>query len=445
MLKAITNKIRLLRLRSKEPYSIYYQILGFLPNDLSIYEQAFLHRSASAKTEKGRWVNNERLEFLGDAILDSIIADILFRKFENKKEGFLTNTRSKIVQRDTLNKLAVKLGLDKLVVSSTKGVSHNNYMYGNAFEAFVGAIYIDQGYDVCKRFIEERVIAPYLDLTQIARKEVNFKSKLIEWSQKNKAQIEFLLIESFTDSNNNPVFQTQVVICGLKGGIGTGYSKKESQQNAAKSTLKKLKSDQEFKESVNGILTGLTDQSDNRDINEECHTEVENLISAMTTEWVGDSIVINQPNDIDRNNDNIENRKENDDDAPVVKTNETDIVLTQDVVKPTDPGAIIEEPENKPTLSFDSELQEKDIKKSLVDDNNVVEDLPDLSDDLEDITETDELDQDDNLITEIAEDEKIDILDESDDQDSISEQNRETEEEIDKIVNSMVRGFKPGE
>ena len=445
MLKAITNKIRLLRLRSKEPYSIYYQILGFLPNDLSIYEQAFLHRSASAKTEKGRWVNNERLEFLGDAILDSIIADILFRKFETKKEGFLTNTRSKIVQRDTLNKLAVKLGLDKLVVSSTKGVSHNNYMYGNAFEAFVGAIYIDQGYDVCKRFIEERVIAPYLDLTQIARKEVNFKSKLIEWSQKNKAQIEFLLIESFTDSNNNPVFQTQVVICGLKGGIGTGYSKKESQQNAAKSTLKKLKSDQEFKESVNGILTGLTDQSDNRDINEECHTEVENLISAMTTEWVGDSIVINQPNDIDRNNDNIENRKENDDDAPVVKTNETDIVLTQDVVKPTDPGAIIEEPENKPTLSFDSELQEKDIKKSLVDDNNVVEDLPDLSDDLEDITETDELDQDDNLITEIAEDEKIDILDESDDQDSISEQNRETEEEIDKIVNSMVRGFKPGE
>ena len=284
MLKAITNKIRLLRLRSKEPYSIYYHILGFLPNDLSIYEQAFLHRSASAKTEKGKWVNNERLEFLGDAILDSIVADILFRKFENKKEGFLTNTRSKIVQRETLNKLAIQLGLDKLVVSATKGVSHNNYMYGNAFEAFVGAIYIDQGYDVCKHFIEERVIAPYIDLTQIARKEVNFKSKLIEWSQKNKAALEFRLIESFTDANNNPVFQTQVYICEIAGGVGTGYSKKESQQNAAKSTLKKLKADAEFKGSINKCLDKSNPDS------EECHNEVCSLSNAMTTEWSGDPI-----------------------------------------------------------------------------------------------------------------------------------------------------------
>ncbi|MEG1616025.1 MAG: ribonuclease III [Bacteroidales bacterium] len=250
MLKAIYNRIRLLRLRSKEPYSVYYRILGFMPDDLSIYEQAFLHRSSSIKTEKGKWINNERLEFLGDAVLDAIIADVVFHEFETKKEGFLTNTRSKIVQRETLNKLALELGLDKLVVSSTRTSSHNNYMYGNAFEAFIGAIYIDQGYDVCKKFIDERVIAPYLNLAQIARKEVNFKSKLIEWSQKNKVKIEFELIESFTDGDNNPVFQTQILVCDIPGGIGTGYSKKESQQNAAKATLKKIQSDKTFQDAL---------------------------------------------------------------------------------------------------------------------------------------------------------------------------------------------------
>lgn len=250
MLKALRHRIRLLRLRSKEPYSVYYRILGFIPDDLSIYEQAFLHRSSSIKTEKGKWINNERLEFLGDAVLDAVVADVVFHKFETKKEGFLTNTRSKIVQRETLNKLALELGLDKLVKSSTRTVSHNNYMYGNAFEAFIGAIYVDQGYDVCKQFIEERVIAPYIDLVKIARKEVNFKSKLIEWSQKNKVKIDFDLIESFTDGDNNPVFQTQVMVCGIAGGIGTGYSKKESQQNAAKATLKKIQSDAVFQKEL---------------------------------------------------------------------------------------------------------------------------------------------------------------------------------------------------
>ncbi len=221
-----------------------------MPNDVSIYEQAFLHRSSSIRTEKGKWINNERLEFLGDAVLDTIVADILFHKFETKKEGFLTNTRSKIVQRETLNRLAKELGLDKLVKSSTKTSSHNNYMYGNAFEAFIGAIYIDQGYDNCKKFIEDRVIAPYINLNQIARKEVNFKSKLIEWSQKNKVNIQFELIESFTDNENNPVFQTQVMIWEIPGGIGTGYSKKESQQNAAKVTMKKIQTDKEFQDAI---------------------------------------------------------------------------------------------------------------------------------------------------------------------------------------------------
>ena len=283
MLKAIYHRIRLLRLRSKEPYSVYYRILGFVPNDLSIFEQAFLHRSSSIKTEKGKWINNERLEFLGDAVLDAVVADVVFHKFETKKEGFLTNTRSKIVQRETLNKLALQLGLDKLVVSATHSSSHNNYMYGNAFEAFIGAIYVDQGYDACKKFIEERVIAPYIDLIKISRKEVNFKSKMIEWSQKNKIQIDFTLIESFTDGDNNPVFQTQLMVNGLPGGIGTGYSKKESQQNASKATLKKIQSDASFQSMIEDLKKQAKQQE--ADLNEaekskELASETETEVSA---------------------------------------------------------------------------------------------------------------------------------------------------------------------
>lgn len=165
------------------------------------------------------------------------------------REGFLTNTRSKIVQRETLNKLAVEIGLDKLVKYSTRSSSHNSYMYGNAFEAFIGAIYLDQGYDRCKQFMEEKIFKNYIDLDKMSRKEVNFKSKLIEWSQKNKMEVSFELIEQFLDEEYNPMFHTEVRIEGISAGTGTGYSKKESQQNAAQMALKKIK-DAAFKEEV---------------------------------------------------------------------------------------------------------------------------------------------------------------------------------------------------
>lgn len=250
MLKTVFKKIRLFKRKRKEPYSLFFKILGFYPENISIYEQALLHKSSSIRTEKGRWVNNERLEFLGDAVLDAVVADIVYREFEAKKEGFLTNTRSKIVQREMLNKLALELGLDKLIVSSIQCNSHNNYMYGNAFEAFVGAIYLDKGYEACKQFIEQKVIKPYVNLNQVARKEVNFKSKLIEWGQKNKIEIEFELIESFTDKANNPVFQTRTLVNGVPGSTGIGYSKKESQQNAAKATLKKIQNSKDFNRKI---------------------------------------------------------------------------------------------------------------------------------------------------------------------------------------------------
>jgi ribonuclease III len=236
--------------KHKESYSLFYQILGFYPNNIKLYEQAFVHRSSDIRTQEGQRINNERLEFLGDAVLSTIVADILFKKFPNKKEGFLSNTRSKIVKRDTLNDIAIKMGLDKLVQTSIRTNTHNNYIYGNAFEAFIGAIYLDQGYEICKTFIQDRIIAPYIDLSVIARKEVNFKSKLIEWGQKNHIDISFSLIEAFTDKENNPIFQFQAILAGTPCGIGIGYSKKEAQQNAAQIALTRVKNDQTFAQSI---------------------------------------------------------------------------------------------------------------------------------------------------------------------------------------------------
>lgn len=193
-----------------------------------------LHKSSSVETGDGKWLNNERLEFLGDGILDAAVADIVYKRYPNKREGFLTNTRSKIVQRETMNKVAVQLGLDQMVVYSTKINSHNNHMYGNALEALIGAIYLDQGYDVCYKFIRDVMIEKYIDVDMLVRKEINFKSNLIEWSQKNKISISFDLIESFTDHDGNPVFQSAIKLLGEQIGIGIGYSKK----NPSKRLLK---------------------------------------------------------------------------------------------------------------------------------------------------------------------------------------------------------------
>ncbi len=240
------DKIRLLFRKDRESYFCFYRILGFFPHDIRIYRQALLHKSTSLRSEKGNPINNERLEFLGDAILDAIVGDIVYRHFEGRREGFLTNTRSKIVQRETLNKLAVEIGLDKLVKYSARSSSHNSYMYGNAFEAFIGAIYLDRGYDYCKLFMEQKIFKHHIDLDSMSRKEVNFKSKLIEWSQKNKTEVSFELIEQLLDKDYNPMFHTEVRVGGLSAGTGTGYSKKESQQNAARMALKKIKNDKDF-------------------------------------------------------------------------------------------------------------------------------------------------------------------------------------------------------
>ena len=250
MLKKIYRGIRLLSKKGKEPYLSFYKILGFCPFNITLYEQALLHKSSSIKLKDGRWINNERLEFLGDAILDAIVADIVFKEFEYKKEGFLTNMRSKIVQRETLNKLAIELGIDKLVKTSTKNTTPNTHMYGNALEALIGAIYLDQGYRAAKKFVFEQLIQQHLNIESVAELEVNYKSRLIEWSQKQKISVSFDLIDSFVDNNNTPIFKTAVIILGEKAGLGIGYSKKESQQKAAKEAFNKLQHNTTFRNHI---------------------------------------------------------------------------------------------------------------------------------------------------------------------------------------------------
>ena len=246
ILKGIRNKIRLLTIKNKEPYLSLYHILGFIPNDIKLYERAFIHRSVSP-TSFGENSNNERLEFLGDAVLDVIIADIVFHHFPNKREGFLTNTRSKIVKRESLNHIALELGLDKKVSSLPYAAVHNKYLFGNALEALIGAVYLDQGYEGCHQFVKERIIDRYVSLNKLAGQEVNFKSRLLEWGQKSKLQIEFNLIETYEDEDGKPVFQTNVTLEGTLLGTGIGNTKKESQQMAAKAAFKKINKDREIR------------------------------------------------------------------------------------------------------------------------------------------------------------------------------------------------------
>ena len=247
------KKIKRLFAKKKEPYLSLYRILGFYPNDIRLYEQALIHRSSYVETEEGKRINNERLEFLGDAVLGAIVADIIFKQFPNRKEGFMTNTRSKIVQRDSLNRIAIEMGLDKLVVLSAKIHTHNSYIYGNAIEALIGAVYLDQGYRRCQAFVKERIIDQYVPLNKIARKEVNFKSILLEWSQKNKLEIVFELLETYTDKEGSPVFQTSVSLMGTQLGVGIGYTKKESHQSAAKKAIKRIRRDKDIQQLISDL------------------------------------------------------------------------------------------------------------------------------------------------------------------------------------------------
>ena len=257
-LNDIIDRIKLPFRKEKELFSSLYTILGFYPRNIEYYKQALMHKSVRKRNDKGKPLNNERLEFLGDAILDAAVGYIVYRHYEGKREGFLTNTRSKLVSRDTLGKIANEMGLGNLLLSAGHSTSHNSYVEGNAFEALVGAIYLDRGYEDCLWFFEHQILGKYIDIDKVAFKEVNFKSKLLEWSQKNRVRMEFRMLKQKKDENGSPIFNFQVILEGVEGEKGTGYSKKEAQQLAAKDTLQRLKREPQFVDAIFQAKTNRT-------------------------------------------------------------------------------------------------------------------------------------------------------------------------------------------
>ena len=247
-MKNIFDRARLFFCKDKEFRSALYQIMGFCPHNIDLYRTAFAHKSHEYRSKKtgNKPLNNERLEFLGDAVLETVVSHIVYRQYPNKREGFLTNTRSKIVSRESLGKLAKELGIDRLIQSQTHGRTHNSYLEGNSFEALMGAIYLDRGFRYAFQFIEKRIIGAVLDLDTVANKEVNFKSKLLEWKQKNRIHLDFVDSSGNNSNNTSPSFHTTVVIEGIPAGEGKGFSKKESHQAAAKDALTQMRRDADF-------------------------------------------------------------------------------------------------------------------------------------------------------------------------------------------------------
>ena len=210
-------------------------ILGFVPGNTILYKMAFRHRSVAKVLKNGSRSSNERLEFLGDAILGTVIAELLFKSYPYKEEGFLTEMRSKIVNRANLNQLARKMGFDQLIVFDQKTVNvqtKHHSMLGDAFEALIGAIYLDKGYNFTKEFLLKRIVKPYIDIHTLELTETNFKSKLIEWCQRNGKEITFDMIQN-EEGESAKLFTIQAMIGGESCGIGRDYNKKNAEKLAA--------------------------------------------------------------------------------------------------------------------------------------------------------------------------------------------------------------------
>jgi len=233
LIQYLIHPIKLLFTPNKKFYLLLRNQLKLTPGKLKLYEIAFLHRSASISFYDGTVVNNERLEYLGDAVLDAVIADYLFKKFPRKKEGFLTQMRSKIVKRANLDILARELGIDYLIVSKTHRNFHKKHLYGDAFEALIGAIYLDKGFKKTRKYIINYVLKNYINLEELLSKETDYKSRIIEWGQKNKVIILLETTEEYTEIEQSPTFIAHVKISDQLLGSGSGKSKKEAEQNAA--------------------------------------------------------------------------------------------------------------------------------------------------------------------------------------------------------------------
>ena len=240
MVRKIVQRVKLFSSSRKEFYLFLKNILGFYPGNLRLYDIAFIHKSASIYDSQGNYVNNERLEFLGDAILGAIIADFLYNRFPQEDEGFLTKTRSKLVNRPFLTKLTYDMGLNIFIDSNTTKNIDNSHIYGDALEALIGAIYLDKDYQTVKYFVTKKILSQFVNLNEIEQNDSNFKSQLIEWSQKNKREVKFETTEEIGDKAKQPKFIAVVEIDNVEVGRGVGTTKKEAQQKAARQSLEKL-------------------------------------------------------------------------------------------------------------------------------------------------------------------------------------------------------------
>lgn len=221
----------------KKLSSTLKKILGFTPRNIKLYEIAFIHKSASIQHPDGSVINNERLEYLGDAILDAVISDLLYSLYPSKDEGSLTKMRSLIVKREKLNDLAARLGLNGLIVSNTESNKLVKNIPGNTFEALIGAIYLDRGFYKTKKFITQRILKSHFNLEKLEFENTDYKSQILEWMQKNKENITFEH-ETKNTADNTVQFITRVCLDRKVIGSGTGLTKKESEQQASKNALK---------------------------------------------------------------------------------------------------------------------------------------------------------------------------------------------------------------
>jgi len=223
--------------KDRKLYNSINRIIGFYPGNISLYKLAFTYKSLSAEPNDDSSRNNERLEFLGDAVIDTVIAEHLFKTYPYRDEGFLTEMRAKLVSRSQLNKLGLKLGLDKFLQESSD--SRSKSICGDVFEALVGAIYLDRGMRGAKRFLIDRIMKFHVDLDEMEAIEVNFKGKIIDWCQKRKKEIEFRTIEE-RGPGQNKLFKVQVFIDNEGFGIAESKSKKRAEQRAAEATQNTL-------------------------------------------------------------------------------------------------------------------------------------------------------------------------------------------------------------
>ena len=217
-------------------------IFGYYPGNIFLYKLAFQHRSAALQGGNGNKLSNERLEYLGDAILGAIVADYLFKLFPFKDEGFLTEMRSKMVSRVQLNKLSHKLGIDSYIQTATDNNNHFRSIKGDAFEALIGAIYLDKGYEFTRRIVIGKIIKYYFDIDDLENTDTNFKSKLIEWSQREKRTVEFVVIkEKGTGYNKQYIVEARIDKVAM--GEGCDFSIKGAEQSASEKAWTALNSE----------------------------------------------------------------------------------------------------------------------------------------------------------------------------------------------------------